>query len=55
MAQGGIPTVVLGVPVRHAHSHSGLIHLDDFQATFDLTMVILENLDNKILKSLLPT
>ena len=54
MAQGGIPTVVLGVPVRHAHSHSGLIHLDDFQATLDLAMAILKNLDKKILKSLLP-
>jgi endoglucanase len=54
MAHGGIPTVVLGVPVRHAHSHSGLIHVDDFRATLDLTMAILKNLDNKILTSLLP-
>jgi putative aminopeptidase FrvX len=54
LAQGGIPTVVLGVPVRHAHSHSGLINLQDVQATLDLTVAILEKLDNKILKSLLP-
>jgi endoglucanase len=55
MAQGGIPTVVLGVPVRHAHSHSGLINLQDVQATLDLTVAILERLDSKILKSLLPS
>jgi endoglucanase len=54
LAQGGIPTVVLAVPVRYAHSHSGLIHLDDVQATFDLAVAILENLDAKTLKSLLP-
>jgi endoglucanase len=54
MAQGGIPTVVLGVPVRHAHSHSGLIHVDDVQAALSLTVAILESLDSKILKSLLP-
>ena len=54
MAQGGIPTVVLGVPVRHAHSHSGLINLHDVQATLDLTVAILEKLDNKTFKSLLP-
>ncbi len=54
LAQGGIPTVVLGVPVRYAHSHSGLINLQDVQATLDLTVAILEKLDNKTLKSLLP-
>jgi endoglucanase len=46
--------VVLAVPVRYAHGHSGLIHLDDFQATLKLTLAILKKLDNKILKSLLP-
>ncbi len=54
LAQGGIPTVVLGVPVRYAHGHSGLIHLEDFQATLALTLAVLENLDTKTLKSLLP-
>jgi endoglucanase len=54
LAQGGIPTVVLGVPVRHAHSHSGLIHLEDVKATLALTSAILEQLDSKTLKSLLP-
>jgi putative aminopeptidase FrvX len=54
LAQGGIPTVVLGVPVRHAHSHSGLINLQDVKATLDLTVAVLEKLDNRTLKSLLP-
>jgi endoglucanase len=55
MAQGGIPTVVLAVPVRYAHGHSGLIHLEDFNSTLALTVAILERLDTKTLKSLLPT
>jgi putative aminopeptidase FrvX len=54
LAQGGIPTVVLGVPVRHAHGHNGLIHLDDVQATLTLTAAILEELDGARLKELLP-
>jgi endoglucanase len=54
LAQGGIPTVVLGVPVRHAHSHNGLIHLDDVQATLALAAAILEELDEGQLKTLLP-
>jgi endoglucanase len=54
LAQGGIPTVVLGVPVRHAHGHSGLIHMDDVGATLALTVAILEEMDEGRLKELLP-
>lgn len=54
LAQGGIPTVVLGVPVRYAHGHNGLIHLDDVRATISLTTAILEELDEERLKMLLP-
>jgi endoglucanase len=54
LAQGGIPTVVLGVPVRHAHGHSGLIHLDDVEATLALTLAILEEMDEAKLQGLLP-
>jgi endoglucanase len=54
MAQGGIPTVVLAVPVRYAHGHSGLIDIEDFHATLALTLAILERLDMGTLRSLLP-
>jgi putative aminopeptidase FrvX len=54
LAQGGIPTVVLGVPVRHAHGHSGLIHVDDVEATLALTAAIIEELDEAAFASLLP-
>jgi len=54
MAQGGIPTVVLAVPVRYAHGHSGLIHMEDFHATLVLTLAILERLNIETLRSLLP-
>ena len=32
----GVPTVVLGVPARHIHSHSGLIHRTDYERTLEL-------------------
>lgn len=35
----GIPTIVLGVPVRYAHSHNSMICLDDFDA---LTKLLVE-------------
>ncbi|MFP3869619.1 MAG: M42 family metallopeptidase [Syntrophobacteria bacterium] len=54
LAQGGIPTVILSVPVRYAHGHSGLIHLEDVQATLALTTALLERLDEDTLTSMLP-
>lgn len=36
MAHRGVPSIVLGVPVRYAHSHHGCISLDDYQAMLDL-------------------
>jgi len=35
-ANKGIPTIVLGVPVRYAHSHNCLISLDDYKLLVDL-------------------
>ena len=32
----GIPSIVLGVPVRYAHSHNSMISLNDFDALIDL-------------------
>ncbi|MBN2017797.1 MAG: M42 family metallopeptidase [Candidatus Cloacimonetes bacterium] len=32
----GIPSIVLGVPVRYAHTHNSMISLDDFDALIDL-------------------
>ena len=41
----GVPTVVLAAPVRYAHSHNGMLSLNDFQATLDLTIAIIERID----------
>ncbi len=45
LAHGGIPTIILGVPVRYAHSAAGLIHQDDFAALVELTTAIVAQLD----------
>ncbi len=52
VAHGGIPTIVLGVPVRYAHSAAGLIHQDDFIAMVELTAAIVEELDEARLAAL---
>jgi putative aminopeptidase FrvX len=41
----GVPTIVLGVPVRYAHSPVGIISLDDYAHTLQLLSELLRRLD----------
>ncbi|GAB4525846.1 MAG: M42 family metallopeptidase [Anaerolineales bacterium] len=41
----GVPTVVLAVPARHIHSHSSIIHRDDFEQAWQLLVHLLQRLD----------
>ena len=41
----GVPTVVLGVPSRHIHSHSSMIHRDDYEQAVKLLVALLTRLD----------
>jgi putative aminopeptidase FrvX len=42
----GVPTVVIGVPARHIHCHSGIIHRDDYDAALKLVTAVLRKLDS---------
>lgn len=41
----GVPTVVLAVPARHIHSHSSIIHRDDYDQAVKLLVALLQKLD----------
>ena len=41
----GVPTVVIGVPARHIHSHSAIIHIDDYKNAVKLLIALIEKLD----------
>lgn len=41
----GVPTVVLGVPARHIHSHGGIIHREDYQQAVKLLVGLIVRLD----------
>jgi putative aminopeptidase FrvX len=41
----GVPTVVLGVPARHIHSDSSIIHRDDFDNAVKLLVALISKLD----------
>jgi endoglucanase len=41
----GVPTVVIGVPARHIHSHGAIIHRDDYDQTVRLVTAVVSALD----------
>jgi len=50
----GVPSLVLGVPTRHIHSHAGIISGKDYETTLRLTVALCRALDAKTVESLRP-
>lgn len=49
--RAGCPSVVIGVPTRHIHSHVGLLNLHDVDTTVRLLIEILKKIDGKSVDS----
>ncbi len=47
----GVPTIVLGVPARHIHSHSSIIHRDDYAQATALLVELIKKLDSATVAS----
>jgi endoglucanase len=41
----GVPTVVIGVPTRHIHSHNAMMHRDDYDRALKLVVALVKRLD----------
>jgi endoglucanase len=48
----GVPTIVLGVAARHIHSHTGIIHRDDYDRLLDLLVALIKRLDAETVSAL---
>jgi putative aminopeptidase FrvX len=48
----GVPTVVLGVPTRHIHSHNAIFHRNDFDMAVELVIALVQALDKEAANSL---
>lgn len=48
----GVPTVVIGVPSRHIHSHGAILHRDDYDESVQLLTAVVAKLDAKTVASL---
>jgi len=51
MYREGRPSIVIGVPTRHIHSHVGVIHRDDLENAVKLVIALIKRLDEKTVKS----
>ena len=48
----GVPTAVIGVAARHIHSHSSILHRDDFDAALKLLVALVQRLDKQAVMAL---
>lgn len=47
----GVPAIVIGVPVRYAHTHYGYVAYQDYQAAYQLAVAIVNDLDQAMIDS----
>ena len=50
----GVPTVVIGVPCRHIHSHGAIIDRGDYDNALVLVTAVVNKLDAETVAGLLP-
>ncbi|MDH4157588.1 MAG: M42 family metallopeptidase [candidate division Zixibacteria bacterium] len=48
----GVPTIVIGPPVRYIHSHNGIMNRTDYDNTVKLICELIKRLDKKTIRSL---
>lgn len=49
----GVPSLVLSIPTRYIHSHQSIIHMDDYQSAVDLTLAIIEELNEEVYREII--
>ena len=52
MYSRGVPSIVLGVPTRYIHSHTSILHYDDYMHTKNLLLALMKKLDRDTVNSL---
>ena len=49
LSNKGVPSIVMGVPVRYAHSHHGLFQWSDLKQAYELTLELLKRLKPEVI------
>jgi putative aminopeptidase FrvX len=53
--RAGVPTVVIGIPTRHVHSHNAILRRDDYDNAVKLVVGLVARLDKKTVAELQPS
>ncbi len=48
----GVPSIVLGVPVRYIHSHVSIVDIDDYLAALELLLHLVPRLDHSMVEGI---
>lgn len=48
----GVPTLPITIPVRYGHSHTGIMHRDDFDMAVALVTEMVKRLDEPTVKAI---
>lgn len=51
LSESGVPCIVVGIPVRYAHTHYGISSYKDYRNALDLAKEIIRKLDFDLIKS----
>lgn len=54
LSNAGVPTIVLGIPVRYIHSHYGYASMKDYVATVELAVGIIKAMNEGVYRSFKP-
>lgn len=52
ISRAGVPSIVIGPPVRYIHSHNAMLNRDDYENTIKLVVELTKRLDAKTVRSL---
>lgn len=51
LSNGGVPTIVIGIPVRYAHTHYGISSYSDFENGVKLACEIIRRMNRELIES----
>ena len=52
--KSGVPSLAIGIPTRHVHSHNSIMRRDDFDNTVKLLVALIQKLDKATVAGLMP-
>lgn len=51
LVKAGVPSIVIGVPTRHIHSHAAILDISDIENAVKLVLAAIKRLDNQTVRS----